>query len=337
MKKTTLLLTTLLTAFAFVSSAKIWRVGINSTVGADYTTIQSAHDAANSGDTVHVMPFPSGSTPYGDLICTKKLIMIGNGYFLSLNPNTQAYPVTSQLNKIDFAPGSDGSVVTGMTIIGDMTIQDGVNNINVLRNYFNGALLNLDGNAAGSTTIGVKNISIIGNYNTSITNVNSNTSTSISIRNNVLYQVGLSSKFSGVCSNNIIIGGLLSISNFIISNNISTATSAAFKNITSAGNSFFNNICYTNELPVGNGNINGATTGSIFVGTTGTSTDGQWKLKIGSPGIGAGTSGNDCGIFGGSTPYQLSGLPSVPSIYQLSIPSSTANSLNVTISVKTNP
>jgi hypothetical protein len=70
---------------------------------------------------------------------------------------------------------------------------------------------------------------------------------------------------------------------------------------------------------------------------TGNSTDGQWQLKTGSPAIGAGLSGEDCGIFGGNTPYHLSGLPATPSIYLLSSPAaSNGPTLPVTISVKTN-
>jgi len=76
---------------------------------------------------------------------------------------------------------------------------------------------------------------------------------------------------------------------------------------------------------------------TVFVGSTGQSTDGQWQLKEGSPAIGAGLSGEDCGMFGGNTPYHLSGLPNIPSIYKLSMPStSNGNTLPVTISVKTN-
>jgi hypothetical protein len=75
----------------------------------------------------------------------------------------------------------------------------------------------------------------------------------------------------------------------------------------------------------------------VFVGLTGHTTDSQYQLKAGSPAIGAGLSGEDCGMFGGNTPYRLSGLPNIPSVYFLGAPTtSNGNTLPVTISVKTN-
>jgi len=72
----------------------------------------------------------------------------------------------------------------------------------------------------------------------------------------------------------------------------------------------------------------------LFLGTG--STDGKWQLKAGSPAIGAGVGGIDCGAFGGLGPYILSGLPTGPVIYQLNVSSHsvTGNKLPVTIKVK---
>ncbi len=50
---------------------------------------------------------------------------------------------------------------------------------------------------------------------------------------------------------------------------------------------------------------------SIVVGLSGNSTDGQFQLKAGSPALGAGETVSgitpDCGPFGTSDPYRLSG------------------------------
>ena len=48
--------------------------------------------------------------------------------------------------------------------------------------------------------------------------------------------------------------------------------------------------------------------------------DNRYELKAGSPAIGAGVGGIDCGAFGGETPYKLSGIPFVPLIYQVNAP-----------------
>ena len=59
-------------------------------------------------------------------------------------------------------------------------------------------------------------------------------------------------------------------------------------------------------------------------------------LKPNSPAKGAGSGGTDIGMFGGVNPYVLSGIPSVPTFYQLTAPSNTAttNPYVITFSVK---
>lgn len=67
-------------------------------------------------------------------------------------------------------------------------------------------------------------------------------------------------------------------------------------------------------------------------------------LKAGSPALAAGlTVGTvvtpDCGAFGATDPYKLSGIPNIPSIYTLTVPVSIpagTNSMNVTISTRNN-
>lgn len=52
--------------------------------------------------------------------------------------------------------------------------------------------------------------------------------------------------------------------------------------------------------------------------------DSSFYLVPNSPAIGAGYNGEDCGIFGGPTPYELSGLPSRPWIYEFMAPPASA-------------
>jgi len=74
----------------------------------------------------------------------------------------------------------------------------------------------------------------------------------------------------------------------------------------------------------------------VFVGPDGNSTDGQWQLERGSPALETGINGEDVGMFGGSSPYMLSGIPSLPHIYFLSAPSvgSATDGLQVRLKVK---
>lgn len=73
------------------------------------------------------------------------------------------------------------------------------------------------------------------------------------------------------------------------------------------------------------GNINGVETwGDVFAGPLptegGRQFDRGYRLKPGSPAIGAGFNGVDMGAFGGTTPYILSGMPSRPRITRLIVP-----------------
>jgi hypothetical protein len=82
-------------------------------IGANYTTIAEAVDAAQAGDTIHI----EGSvTPYtGDVIVDKKLVIIGPGYFLAASPQTQHYKESAKINcNITFAADSEGSILAGI-------------------------------------------------------------------------------------------------------------------------------------------------------------------------------------------------------------------------------
>jgi hypothetical protein len=98
-----------------------------------------------------------------------------------------------------------------------------------------------------------------------------------------------------------------------------------------------NNIFRGEVFVYGSNNIvsnNVTDNGQVFVGTG--STDGQWQLKPGSPAIGAGVGGVDCGMFGGDSPYVLSGIPSIPTIYFFNAPLEGGNQLPVQIKIKSN-
>src|SRR5690606_29267018 len=56
----------------------------------------------------------------------------------------------------------------------------------------------------------------------------------------------------------------------------------------------------------------------LFVGEEGNSPDGQYRLKADSPYKTAGFGNTEPGIFGGKTPYVLSGLPPSPTLYEFS-------------------
>ena len=67
------------------------------------------------------------------------------------------------------------------------------------------------------------------------------------------------------------------------------------------------------------------------------SPDGKYEL-LDDPAnlaLAAGVWGDECGIFGGSNPYILSGIPPIPSIYELIVPA-VGNTLQIRIKARTN-
>ena len=87
---------------AMVASASpaIWQVNSSPGGAADFTTVQDAHDAAASGDTICVAGSP---TVYGNLTATKTLYIYGPGYFLDENIHNQAKPVPCGLGAVTFS------------------------------------------------------------------------------------------------------------------------------------------------------------------------------------------------------------------------------------------
>ncbi len=319
--KKIIVLSTLFIALLFTNNtyAHIWRVNNNPGVVADFTTVQAAHDAAVAGDTIHV---EQGS--YGALTMTKPLVVIGSGYFLSgVNSNTglQANSAAeSTISSITFNAGSANSFVTGCTISYTYIYSS---NITLKRNYFV-YYLYLYANA--------NNLNINGNYFYYSITQGGSPQTGLSITNNIFsaYGVGLDAATTGTFENNTMAGGSLNVYNFQIDNNILNGVS-----FTPNNSVYFNNISSSANIGSANGNIPSVTmVNNVFV-ASGTS-DGQYQLKAGSPAIATGYGGVDMGAFGNVNPYKLSGIPSVPTIYSLTVPPTGTTNINVTISTKSN-
>jgi hypothetical protein len=345
MKPYLVLLGVLLNITAF---GKIWIVDSN--VGSstkDFTTLQAAHDGAAAGDTLYMIGSPLDYIT-DRVTVTKKLIIIGPGYFLNENPDTQSSILTAiidsnvplQCEELIFAAGSSGSAIMGMVING--RIQVNTNNILIKRN-----LISQKG-GCGSTSLVVSgsNVLIVQNYIVGATLSPGNFVilinpgfTNVIINNNYLSHncsgcgpdiFAISGTGSSMEITNNIVNGGTSVTDATVQNNIFTSN-----NTFSASASIIrNNIHAANLLPGGNGNLNGVPTASVFMMTG--STDGQWSLKTGSPALAAGFGGTDCGLYGGVEPYVLSGIPPIPAIYSITAPlvGDKVNGLPVQIKVK---
>lgn len=307
-----------------ISGQHLIRVNNNPGADADYATLQDANDNASDGDTIYV---EGSTTAYGDANISRRLTIIGPGYFLSENDSTQANKMEANVGTVYFNSGSAGSIITGMKgssvsikvdniavtrcHLSYIYFYDDIENILVLQNFVSGISV-----ASGKITNGIISNNIVGYY-ISI----GSTSGPLQITNNVvtsLYYTPID-VYNASIANNIICS-----SSFVITPN--------------TGNTITNNILAYDGTDAG-GNRHNVAMANVFVdynGNLGYSTDGKWQLRTGSPAIGSGLSGVDCGVFGGVTPYVLSGLPALPHIYEAAIAGTaySGEGLSCTIKVK---
>ena len=326
-------------------SAKIWRIN-NTGVPADFTSPQLANNSITvlNGDTLHIEA--SGGS-YGSLTLTKQLIIIGNGYLLgtlgaNANPDLQANPATSLFSTVLFNTGSNGSVLEGCTLSSTLTVTNSVSNIIIRRNRL-----------ANVTLSTCSNVQILQNYidNVAAASINGDgtPATNMQINNNVIANaINMGATSNGDFMNNIIASvnsfGVHNLTNFRVWNNVCVNTSTM--NMTSCDSR--SNIGNSTQFGTLNGNQSSVVMSTVFEDVANTnanfSEDSRWQLKAGSSGIGAAwngvSTGGDCGIYGSSATgisYVLSGIANVPSIYKLAAPATTtSNTLNITISTKTN-
>jgi len=143
-------------------------------------------------------------------------------------------------------------------------------------------------------------LSINNNYLSTISN-------SVSYKRTI-YLTGSSGTYS--FSHNVFDGDLYS-KNGAYLNNILVDGSVSGSN-----NFYYYNLCNSTQFANELGNQQNVGMSVVFVDHT-PAVDTGLILAPGSPAIGAGFEGVDCGIFGGNNPYVLSGMPPIPSIFEL--------------------
>ena len=321
------------------TSAKIWIVDRNGNPLADFTTLQAAHDASAvvDGDTLYVSGSANG---YGDIILTKRLVVFGPGYFLDENLDPETSPLVAQANRVWFNPGSEGSVFAGFHVVGSgsftIAVQINASNITFMRNLVQPA--------NGGISILAPGFVVKQNY---IQRTNNSQYPLVSF-GNVASNGILSNNYIG--NNNILeairrtsgTSGLVEIEHNVIDGEVIAHNSRFRNNIlfsgpfVSSGSVVVNNIGDGSQFagyPPENQNQSNVDMSTVFMSPDGT-TDGQWQLKPGSPAIGAGTSGTDVGMFGGATPYVLSGLPPIPKIYFFDAPTAGSQNQGLPVQIK---
>ncbi|MFT3822543.1 MAG: hypothetical protein QM731_01435 [Chitinophagaceae bacterium] len=346
-------LITLFTLTTLVTSAKVWRLNNNIGVVADFTTFQAAIQSASvvSGDTLYIEP---SATEYytGSITVSKKLVVLGMGYFhntdnagFPANPGLQYAKVTTSLGYFRLANGANGSVYAGLIIAGvGLTGSASAWNLTFERNAFTGDL-----NMESGTN---DNVTVKKNFFSSCavrSNTNGVTLSGLTCENNLFYGyyarldlVYLTGTANIIRNNSISESyyGYNILNAYVVNNIFGTTAGGTFTNSTVKNNIFTSNQTLPGTATNNQVNILLA---NIYAGGTG-SIDSRFVLKAGSPAIGAGlTVGSvtnpDCGAYGATDPYKLSGMPPIPSIYTLTVPTSIPSgsaTMNVTFSVRNN-
>jgi hypothetical protein len=340
------------------ANAKIWRINNNAGVNADFTTFPAAIASASviNGDTVHIEP---SATDYTGVTLTKRLIIIGVGYFLDPantttpgNAGLQATTFNSTVSSIAFDAGSEGSKCLGISFSSSISISTAIgspmnlsfekclftssgifpgagnyNGLTVRKCFFN-ASARIDQTSGSITNVICENNIFNGTF--SYINVPVLTGSSNIIRNN---------------SFNDVVGGF-SISNCYVANNIFGCGAAITFSNCVIKNNLFQLTAANQTLPgTATGNTLGVNMTTVYTGGTTGSLDSRFQLAAGSPAIGTGlTVGGitpNIGAFSGATTdsYKLSGIPNIPSIYTFSVPTSIpagTTNMNVTISTRNN-
>jgi len=352
LRKVFTLLSVIALGFVYNAQAKIWRLNNNVAVNADFTTFYQAAGSASvlAGDTLYLEPSATAYTT-NSFTLTKRLVVIGSGYFLDptdvtypFNPGLQVAGRTAQLGFLYLGAGSDGSKFMGISMEGSVYFS-GSSNVKFEKVYFGYGGIYFQSGTNDNVSIR-KCFYYGGSGFSSSTTV---TITNLVIENNIFYGGYLTlDQLSGsgnIFRNNSIInsGSGFTISNTYVANNIFGTGGGVsnFVNCTIKNNLFQSNQTLPGTATNNQVNVNMA---NVYVGGTTGSLDSRAVLKAGSPAIGAGLTVGavvtpDCGAYGATDPYKLSGIPNIPSIYAftvpLSIPAGTTT-MNVTFSTRNN-
>lgn len=308
MKRVFLIAAVLVLAGAQILSAKSWRVNNNDNT-ANFQTLDAAMTSITAGDTLYLEG--SSKVYFFTNKVTKKVTIIGPGYFLNENPNTLTSPLSAIIDTNTIYLGAEGITIEGVVFNKSIYIE--ANNVTVKRCQFGWMSFTKNGDNM------IKNAAILQNYSFGRV-VGGNAVTNSMIINNIFAEN--TSVING-CHNTIIENNTC-VSGFSINGN----SECTIKN--NIINTLANN---TNSVE----SNNYAAQTADFISPTGASTDGKWQLAANSQAMTAGSNGSQVGAFGGSSPYVLSGMPGVPHIYEIEAPTTASkeSGLNIVIKIGT--
>lgn len=313
----TSILISILISFSF--SQTTWTVDNDITHAANFRSIQTANDTSivSAGDILLV----SGSaTNYGNIVLDKQLDIRATGYLLQENNKASVFNKNVLVNYLTFNTGSENSTVSGLELKYSITIN--TSDITVKR-------CRQSGQRYYGVYVKGSNFTLMQSM---VYEISFSSGSNITIKNNSVSSDEYGTSLSGTgCSNvfvyqNVIHGNTYDI-NGQLENNILRSTT-----IDTLNTYLINNIASV-DIGSKDGNQSNVVLSTVFV-SSGT-TDSKWNIQTSSVADGSGSDGYDIGMYGGATPYVLSGIPNIPYIYDTSVQGiSTGNTLKVRIKAR---
>jgi hypothetical protein len=338
---------TLLLLTVQIASAKTWRVNNNLDIQADFRTLADAHIGASPGDTIYLEP---SLKCYGGFSWSKRLVLIGTGYFLTENSYYETNNhYASICSDITFNPGSEGSEIMGISIWNN-TVHIKCSNLRIKKNQIKNISI------PRQAGVRLNNLFITQNYLNSVSGGASYgtdffVDDLIFSNNIVVYELDFTySKYKSDCpcynqaltgkiTNNVFLGTVY-LESCEFRNNVFYKSDLSTNFLKHLAFNIVEENIFARVLPwadvinflIPTSNIDNANMTTLFEG--GGSPDGKWRIKPSS----TIPIKDICGAYTGLEPYVLSGIPSVPAIYYLNVPytGNKATGLDISIKVRSN-
>jgi len=343
------LISTLLILLSLQSAyAKTWVVSNVEGFPADFPTLQGAilDTRVVNGDILLVQ---GSGTDYGTIELTKRLTIMGPGYFLNQNPETQAVLSTAKITSLDCKAGSNGSIIQGLEVTGRISLGSDAFPVSWGAGYaaLGDCGINIDGvsvmlisinMAAGGGWIHVKNSNgtiVQRCYGGGVFCSNGVSDLRI---DNCIFEYG-SYLTNAVVRHTIFDLQFTNAGHAFTNCDIRNSMLFPCTNNTFKNSSFSYNIIFGCDPGLGGTNIPNVDGNSVFLGypnAAGYSNDGRYMLRQGSIARQAGENGVDIGPFGGSNPYKLSGISFHPNIWSVTMPTTGTSEGGLQVQIKAN-
>jgi hypothetical protein len=305
-------------SFAVFSQAAFIRSGNGSTTV--YRSLDSVVANYQAGDTIYM---PGGTFQIGNVVFTKKVVVYGAGHY----PDSAAATGRTVLNgNINITGTASQSMFQGFFLSGNISLGTDASNSNV-----NGLVIQ-------RCNISDITLAVNDNYNSLAENVmiresvirsnlNVRYAKDVLIENNFINGALYNTNGSVKVSNNIMFGNghtLYIVTSVLFENNI-FYQSGNFQ-YGSGSNTFRNNVFRSTSPLIGSDvseqNLFSVT--NLFIQPATQFDYGiNFHLAAGSPAIGAGKGGTQCGIYGGARSYKEAAIPSNPHVRSKTISDNT--------------